>query len=232
MSELYFMTTITDRSKAKKFIELYRRHGVDVTFSTLGDGTAVSETLDSLGLEQAEKGIVFSVVTRTTWKKIKASLEKEIKIDVPGTGIAFLIPLSSIGGKKPLFFLTEHQNFEKGEESTLKDTKYELLIVIANQGYTDLIMDAARAEDASGGTVIHAKGTGMARAEKFLGVSLVNEKEIVLIVVKTEMKNRIMKAIMDKAGLDSKAHSIVFSLPVTSTAGMRLMEETTDESDT
>ena len=53
-----------------------------------------------------------------------------------------------------------------------------------------------------------------------------------LIVVKTEMKNRIMKAIMDKAGLDSKAHSIVFSLPVTSTAGMRLMEETTDESDT
>ena len=46
------------------------------------------------------------------------------------------------------------------------------------------------------------------------------------------MKNRIMKAIMDKAGLDSKAHSIVFSLPVTSTAGMRLMEETTDESDT
>ena len=138
----------------------------------------------------------------------------------------------SIGGKKPLFFLTEHQNFEKGEESTLKDTKYELLIVIANQGYTDLIMDAARAEDAAGGTVIHAKGTGMARAEKFLGVSLVNEKEIVLIVVKTEMKNRIMKAIMDKAGLDSKAHSIVFSLPVTSTAGMRLMEETTDESDT
>ena len=232
MSDLYFMTTITDRSKAKKFIELYRRHGVDVTFSTLGDGTAVSETLDSLGLEQAEKGIVFSVVTRTTWKKIKASLEKEIKIDVPGTGIAFLIPLSSIGGKKPLFFLTEHQNFEKGEESTLKDTKYELLIVIANQGYTDLIMDAARAEDAAGGTVIHAKGTGMARAEKFLGVSLVNEKEIVLIVVKTEMKNRIMKAIMDKAGLDSKAHSIVFSLPVTSTAGMRLMEETTDESDT
>ena len=232
MSELYFMTTITDRSKAKKFIELYRRHGVDVTFSTLGDGTAVSETLDSLGLEQAEKGIVFSVVTRTTWKKIKASLEKEIKIDVPGTGIAFLIPLSSIGGKKPLFFLTEHQNFEKGEESTLKDTKYELLIVIANQGYTDLIMDAARAEDAAGGTVIHAKGTGMARAEKFLGVSLVNEKEIVLIVVKTEMKNRIMKAIMDKAGLDSKAHSSVSSPPVACTAGMRLMEETTDGSDT
>ncbi len=231
MNELYLMTTITNRSRAKKFIEMYRQHGVDVTFSTLGDGTAISETLDSLGLEQAEKAIILSVVTRSTWRKIKTYLEKQIKIDVPGTGIAFLIPLSSIGGKKPLFFLTEHQNFEKGEESTLKNTKYELLIVIANQGYTDLIMDAAREEDAAGGTVIHAKGTGMAGAEKFLGVSLVNEKEIVLIVVKTEMKNRIMKSIMDKAGLESKAHSIVFSLPVTSTAGMRLMEENPDDSE-
>ena len=34
--------------------------------------------------------------------------------------------------------------FEKEEESTLKDTKHELLVVIANQGYTELIMDAAR----------------------------------------------------------------------------------------
>ena len=30
-------------------------------------------------------------------------------------------------------------------------------------------MDAARKEGAGGGTVIHAKGTGLERAEKFLG---------------------------------------------------------------
>ena len=41
----------------------------------------------------------------------------------------------------------------------MKDTKYELLVVIANQGYTELVMDAARAAHAPGGTVIHAKGT-------------------------------------------------------------------------
>lgn len=72
----------------------------------------------------------------------------------------------------------------------MKDTKYELLIVIANQGYSGLIMDAARSENAGGGTVIHAKGTGMERAEQFLGVSLAAEKEMVLIVIKREDKNR------------------------------------------
>lgn len=231
MDKLYLMVAIINRSAAKKFISLYEQYGVTVTFITVGAGTAVSETLDYLGLEQTEKAIIFSVVTRSTWRDVKKGLQNKLKIDIPGTGIAFLVPLSSIGGKKPLFFLTENQNFEIGEESTLKDTKYELLVAIANQGYTDLIMDAAREQDAGGGTVIHARGTGMARAEKFLGVSLANEKEMVFIVVKRDLKNGIMKAIMDKAGLKTKAQAIVFSLPVTSTAGMRLMEEAPDEPD-
>ena len=107
----------------------------------------------------------------------------------------------------------------------MKDTDYELLVAIANQGYIDTVMDAARSAKAGGGTVIHAKGTGMELAKKYLGVSLVEEKEVILIVTKSREKNQIMKAIMEQAGLDSKERTIVFSLPVTDTAGLRLMEE-------
>ena len=88
-----------------------------------------------------------------------------------------------------------------------------------------MIMDAAREAGAYGGTVVHAKGTGMEAAEKFMGVSLAAEKEMIFIVTKTELKNAIMQAVMQKAGLDSKAKSIVFSLPVTDTAGLRLVED-------
>ena len=86
-------------------------------------------------------------------------------------------------------------------------------------------MDAAREVHAAGGTVIQAKGTGTENAQQFLGVTLVPEKEMLFIVVKSEQKNSIMRAIMEKAGLESKALSLVFSLPATDTAGMRLMEE-------
>ena len=86
-------------------------------------------------------------------------------------------------------------------------------------------MDAAREASASGGTVIHAKGTGAEKAEKFLGVSIATEKEMIFMVTRKENKNAIMKAIMEKAGIESKARSIVFSLPVTETAGMRLIED-------
>ena len=90
---------------------------------------------------------------------------------------------------------------------------------------SSIVMDAARDAGAYGGTVIHAKGTGMEQAEKFMGVSLAAEKEMIFIVAKKEQKNQIMQAIMEKAGLDSKAKSIVFSLPVTDTAGLRLIED-------
>ena len=130
-----------------------------------------------------------------------------------------------MGGKKSLQFLLEKQNYQKEEESTLKDTVHELIIVIANQGNIELVMDAARGAGAYGGTVIHARGTGMEKAEQFLGFSLASEKEMIFIVAQKEQKNNIMKAIMENAGSDSRAKSIVFSLPVTDTAGLRLIED-------
>lgn len=229
MSELYMMATISDRNQSRRFLAFYKEYGIEMTMLTLGRGTAASEVLDSFGLEASEKAIQFAFVTDTEWKKVKSGLQKQMKIDIPGTGIAFIVPVSSVGGKKQLQFLTEGRDFEKGEESTLKDTNYELLVVIANQGYVEPIMDAAREAKAPGGTVIHAKGTGAEKAEKFLGVSLAAEKEMIFMVTRREGKNAIMKAIMDKAGLNSRAKAIVFSLPVTETAGMRLIEEAEEE---
>ena len=223
MNSLYWLGTITHRRSTDAFLALYAEFGVTVSLRTVGSGTAVQETLSTLGLERTEKAVLFAMITAGTWPKLQKELRHRLRIDVPGTGIAFIIPLSSIGGKRALQFLTEHQTFTLEEESTLKDTRYELLLVIANQGYTGSIMDAARAEGAGGGTVVHAKGTGMEGAAHFMGVELANEKELVFIVSRTAQKNQIMKAIM--TGADPKAGAIVFSLPVTDTAGLRLIDE-------
>lgn len=225
MSKLYLMATISDRNQSRHFIEFYKEYGLTVTLLAYGRGTAASEVLDSFGLEAAEKAVLFTFVTDGEWRRIKSGLEKQMKIDIPGSGIAFIVPMSSVGGRRQLEYLLEGRGRDREEESTLKDTKYELLVVIANQGYVEPIMDAARQAKAPGGTVIHAKGTGAGKAEKFLGVSLAAEKEMLFMVTRREGKNAIMRAIMDKAGLESEARAIVFSLPVTETAGMRLIDE-------
>ena len=228
---LDLLVTIIDRDRLPAFIKLYRKDNVNVHFITLGHGTATGEVLGYFGLERSEKAVCFAVVTKETWKTVKRDLERTLRIDIPGTGIAFTVPLSSIGGPRELAFLTDGQSYQRGEESTLQNTVQELLIVIGNQGYNDQIMDAARAAGAAGGTVIHAQGTGMERAEQFLGISLASEKDVIFIVTKTEQKDAIMRSIMEKAGVNTRAKAICFSLPVTDTAGLRLqqLDEEKDE---
>ena len=225
MGNIYLMTTIVDRKIVNKYSDLFEENNLHVMFLTLGYGTAANEVLNYLGLDSTEKAVIFSVLEEESWQNTKKQLQKKLQIDAPGGGIAFIIPLSSIGGKKTLQFLLESQDYQKEEESTLKETNHELIIVIAEQGYTEMIMDAAREAGAYGGTVIHAKGTGKEAAEKFLGVSLATEKEIIFIVTQTSQKNPIMKAIIQNAGTNTKAKAIAFSLPVTDTAGLRLIED-------
>ena len=225
MGGLYMMAVITNRNMKERFKNFFEENGQTVYFETPGRGTASSEVLDYFGLEATEKMVYLAVVTDNMWKRLKRELIVRLQIDVPGTGIAFTVPLSSIGGKKALQYLIQDQEYVKEEESELKGTKYELLIAIANQGSIDTVMDAARSANAGGGTVIHAKGTGTEGARKFLGVSVAEEKEMIFIVTRTEEKNKIMKAIMEKTGLGSKEKTVIFSLPVTDTAGLRILEE-------
>jgi nitrogen regulatory protein PII len=224
MSDVYIMTTIIDRKNSKKYIDLYKKDKLEVMYITLGEGTARGDILDYLGLEASEKMVIFNFVQQRDWMLTKKDLQRKLQIDAPGEGIAFLVPLSSIGGKRTLQFLLDRQELPESEESTLKDTTYELIVAIADQGNLEMVMDAARGAGAYGGTVIHAKGTGMEYAEKYLGVTIAAEKAMIFIVTKKDQKNSIMKAIMEQAGMQTPAKTIVFSLPVTDTAGLRLVD--------
>ena len=224
MSDVYIMTTIIDRKNSKKYLDLYKKDKLEVMYITLGEGTARGDILDYLGLEASEKMVIFNFVQQHDWMLTKKNLQRKLQIDAPGEGIAFLVPLSSIGGKRTLQFLLDRQELPESEESTLKDTTYELIIAIADQGNLEMVMDAARGAGAYGGTVIHAKGTGMEYAEKYLGVTIAAEKAMIFIVTKKDQKNNSMKAIMEQAGMQSPAKTIVFSLPVTDTAGLRLVD--------
>ena len=227
MSELYFMMTITSRDMLPKFLEAFDKNNLPIGFVSLGYGTAKDDILDMLGLVRSEKAVGMTVITGAGWEEAKWYLRKRMYIDVPDTGISFIIPMSSIGGKRELAFLTAGQNYRKGEESVMKDTTMELLVVVSNQGHNDLVMDAARGAGAYGGTVIHARGTGMNQAELFFGVSLASEKDLTFIVTKKNQRNAIMSAIMKEAGMDTPAQSIVFSLPVTDAVGLNTGGEDT-----
>ena len=221
-SDLYLMMTVTGRDRMPDFMRLYRDKGLESHFLSLGHGTADQRYMRLLALNETEKMICMTVVTGRKWLEVKKAMSVRLRIEAPGVGIAYIVPLSAFGGKRELMFLTDGQGYEKGEEAALKGTEQELLVVIGNQGYSEQIMDAARAAGARGGTVIHARGTGQDKAERFLGISLASEKDVILIVTPSEKKTEMMQRIIREAGPETKAGAIVFALPVTDTAGMTL----------
>ena len=81
-------------------------------------------------------------------------------------------------------------------------------------------MDAARAAGAKGGTVVHARGTGIEQSQKFFGVTIGAEKEMIYIVTNKTDKQPIMKAIMEKAGSATPAETIMFSVPTVDVVGI------------
>ena len=221
--ELYYVMTVLDRNKRDKLEKIYHSLGLTMDLSMLGRGTAPKELLTMRGLQPTEKVIMTTVADRAVLKKLVHQAKEELFIDVPGNGIMLAVPIKSAGGAQALAYLAgeNKMNQEKPEMSF----EYELIYVILNEGYSDDVMAAARPAGATGGTVISAKGTGIKQAEKFQGLTLANEKEIILIVAKASVKADIMRAIVEKAGLQTKAGAICFSLPVSQIEGLRRLEE-------
>ncbi len=98
--------------------------------------------------------------------------------------------------------------------------KYDLIITIVNKGYSDYIVDAARAAGTSGGTVMTARGTAQHEVDSFMGITIFPEKELILTLVKTEEKNKIMKVISDVSRAKEEGRGICFSLPVNDAVGV------------
>ena len=103
--------------------------------------------------------------------------------------------------------------------------RYELIVASVDQGQTDQVMDAARSAGAAGGTLLHARRAGVHEAEKFYGISLQKERELVAILASRQGKTAIMRAIAREIPLEGEKGGVVFSLPVDSIEGLTMGED-------
>ncbi len=218
-----FVISIINPDQINALGEICRSLNIPLGVGFIGKGTAVRSMLELLGIDSSDKRVVAAVATEEKTKQLIQEEKRNLYIGVPGHGIIVAVPVKSVGGGKTMALLNDGQQPE-GKAPEI-NYSYELVVVICNSGWTDMVMNAAREAGAAGGTVIHGKGTGAAEEEKFYKVSIAQEKEVILIVSRAEQKAEIMKAILGKAGPDTAAAAIVFSLPVTEVAGFGMFEE-------
>jgi len=219
---LVLMVTIFDRGQDERVMDLFTREGVTFNLLTLGRGTANSQILSFLGLGETEKTLLFSTMSSEASDVLLKRIGEVVGPDKPNRGIAFTLPIHSVCGAPAVKELLGISERERGEQSMEERGEHDLIVVIANRGFADVVMETAKGAGATGGTVIHARGTGSKEMEKFFGVAILPEKDLILIVTKSESRCGIMEAIVAEAGPQTDARAVTFSLPVTGVVGMPL----------
>jgi hypothetical protein len=232
---LKFMVFILDWSRSKAITEILEESHVRFHFICKGRGTASSEILDLLGIGSSEKAVVFCLEQDIMTAVLLKRISKSLGLNNPGAGIAFTVPLSGIN--KPIlqvFKQSIHKNISPEESAAAAKAakkrleegrsmkQHDLIVIMANQGYSDELMSCAREAGASGGTVISARGLVHRGPVKFFGISVQDEKEIITILTIRSKKIPIMKAVSERYGMASKAQGIIFSLPAENITGLDL----------
>lgn len=217
------IVTIVDRGKGQRVADIFLAHHLHFHFVCLGLGTAGSEILDYFGIGETDKDVVFSLVPAFKVPELLDEIVEKMQIKRPGHGIAFSMPLSGISALFTQALMKEQEIKKEGEVLNMEcDIKYDLILTVINHGYSDQVMEAAKKVGATGGTILHAREIGHEETEKFFGISIHPEKEIVAILVKRETKHDIMQAISQAAGINTPARGLILSLPVDNIIGIEL----------
>ena len=212
---LSLLMIIASSAKERRYLETLKKYKIKFRSITYGKGTASSSLLEYFGINEVDREIILAVLPKITSKHILRYIKTKLKINEPGNGIAFTVPLSSSTKYMQDFYKDSNlEDFEMNEENK------HLIITIANEGFAEMIMNSAKKAGAKGGTTINGRGLETEKVVKFLGISIEPEKDIVLIIADEDKKTPIMDEIIDACGLKTPGAGICFSIPVENVVGL------------
>ena len=223
MPVLSLVTFIIDWAKSQGISEIFDESRIHFHFICKGRGTASSDVLDLLGLGSGEKAVVFCLEQNFLIPALLKRVNRKLALNNPGAGIAFSIPLSGIAKPILMVFKDAQKRINERRDRRMNQ-KHELIVIIANQGYSEELMACAKEAGASGGTVVSARGTAHQGPVQVFGVTVQDEKELIIILSGRSKHVSIMQAVSQKYGPGTKAGSIVFSLPAENITGLDLDE--------
>ena len=180
----------------------------------LGRGTASSELLDVLGLGSTERDVLITLASKSVARRLMRLLKEDRPEGLEAKGLAFDIALTGLNNIVATALERQGQRGENGGAPMEREDKNSLIMLMVNQGYTDEVMNTAREAGARGGTVLRARHAADGDVGRFYGISVQEEKEILLIVAAGDTRGAIMETVNKKHGLRTPAGAVILSVPL------------------
>lgn len=187
--------TIVHHGMGEKIAAITREAGARGGTILVGRSSGGSALLRMMALSDVEKDVLLTLVTDEDFPVIFSAIQNAPLYKRTNSGISYAIPT--------------------GGTNMTSESDHELITIIINRGWADDVMEAARKAGARGGTIVHARGTGKLHDEKFFGITIVPEKEQVLILAERANAQKIKDAITTLPCLSKPGIGIMFTTPVT-----------------
>lgn len=227
LAQLGLVITVVREGMGSGVVAMANKYEAAASFLCSGLGTSTSDFYDVLGFGEEKKNVIFTILRLSKWREFREELSTRLNTSRVTKGISAIIKIGALGGISTYKFLS-NQRFEPVKEENpmpQSNIKYDTIFAIVNDGFTDVVMTAARAAGARGGTIITARGTGNKEIEKFYGVRITPEKQIVMIMVERSIKEAVLEGVNNAVGFATKGQGIVFSIPTSDVLGMAGTEQ-------
>lgn len=113
------------------------------------------------------------------------------------------------------------------------DQECKLVVAIVERGYSNEVINAAKASGARGAVVLYGTGAGESK-KSFFGLTVTPENEVVMIVTKASIVAKVVEKIYNAVDFTSSARGLVFALPIDYVTGMthiKMQDDAQDEED-
>ena len=116
VKKLKLLITVVNRKKAEFFTDYLAGFEVNFQTSVLAQGTARSDTLHLLGLEDTDRSVICSLIREDRAEEALRGLDEKFHTLRGGKGIAFTVPLTSVIGVAIYRFLSNNRAFVSEEK--------------------------------------------------------------------------------------------------------------------
>ncbi|SFQ45602.1 P-II family nitrogen regulator [Caldicoprobacter faecalis] len=197
-----------------KVLQTAKKHGMTGGTVFLGRGTVKSHVLELLGITDERKEIVVMAADRKTADEVAEFLNEHFHFEKPHHGIAFTMPVCDIIGS------TVYKHDEIHMEGSEDKVSYNLVVTIVDRGKGEEVVEASRKAGAKGATIVNARGAGIHETSKVFAMEIEPEKEMVLILAKSDIAEAVVSSIREHLEIDQPGKGIIFVQSVNKTYGL------------
>ena len=216
------LITILPRGQGDRLTGYFAECGAKLQYILYGHGTARSDIVDYLGFDEPEKDVLLGFVPAANIAMLHEKIDDEIRFSRHGTGISFSLGLSAVSRGLANKVELDSISITKKEEDEELATKeqFEMIACVMERDLCDIAMTAAKNAGARGGTVMKGREVTSEETKKVFGFTIQPEKDLLLLIVKSDIKQDVMSALCAAIAAESDERAVVFSMPVDDVVGI------------